>query len=440
MPFRIKVPPAKQPPPTKFVEQMEFEQPAKRKRRPPKRYDDYEEMAAPEPERKVARRRQNTVVVEPPVEPEPEPEPFGAEIDVVGDGVEQEEREVPEDEYDHRSELSAPRSVASVSASASQPRVKAKRKDGPPVKKKARRVVVSDSEQEDEYVDNELEVVPEPQDDDDDYFSLDDERPAKGKGKANAAAARKGVKRKPKADPVEIARPPPEKKKTLESAAPAKRRPRPSLKIDDTLIDVVGDEVATPEISSPAAKDSPVPTTVPKKLKLPTIKKNKLPGSTGVNTPNSATVAKPTKPPLELGGNKLTIGEVRKTRIANTDLDLSNKSIYEELFKTDGGASRAGSNRRTKEDERRKELNKLRGEYIAKKAQESVLCFDLQAQHEKIARFEDRLRADRSAALYPNFLAAKWRETYEKEKRRQKEAEWSEAVYANGTVEEGEVK
>ncbi|KAJ3514836.1 hypothetical protein NLJ89_g2130 [Agrocybe chaxingu] len=275
MPFRIKVPPAKQPPPpTEPIEQMEFEQPVKRKRKLPKRYDDYEEMAVPEPERKVARRRQNAVVVvEPPAVSEPEPEPFGTDIDVVGDGVEQEEQEVPEDEYDHRSEHSAPRSVVSGSVGTSQPRAgKAKRKDGPPAKKKARRVVVSDSEQEDEYVDNEPEVVPKPEDDDDDYFSLDDERPANGKGKANAAAAaRKGVKRKAKADPVEIARPPPEKKKTSESAAPVKRRPRPSLKLDDTLIDVVGDEVATPEtsaapaLSSPATKDSPAPTTVPKK-------------------------------------------------------------------------------------------------------------------------------------------------------------------------------
>ena len=65
--------------------------------------------------------------------------------------------------------------------------------------------------------------------------------------------------------------------------------------------------------------------------------------------------------------------------------------------------------------------------------------FDLQAQFEKISRFEEKLRAERSAALYPNFMAAKWREVYDREKRRQKEQEWSEGVYANGK-EEGEVK
>ena len=59
--------------------------------------------------------------------------------------------------------------------------------------------------------------------------------------------------------------------------------------------------------------------------------------------------------------------------------------------------------------------------------------FDLQAQFDKISRFEDRLRQGRSSVLYPNFMAAKWREVYDKEKRKQQEQEW------NVGREEGEV-
>lgn len=56
---------------------------------------------------------------------------------------------------------------------------------------------------------------------------------------------------------------------------------------------------------------------------------------------------------------------------------------------------------------------------------------------EKIARFEEKLRHERSSALYPNFLAGKWRELLEKEKRR-KEREAASEVGTPGQ-EEGEV-
>jgi hypothetical protein len=64
--------------------------------------------------------------------------------------------------------------------------------------------------------------------------------------------------------------------------------------------------------------------------------------------------------------------------------------------------------------------------------------FDLQAQVDKIARFEDRLRQDCRMALYPNFMAAKWREVYDKTRSRQKEQGWGESAFPNGR-EEGEV-
>ena len=134
---------------------------------------------------------------------------------------------------------------------------------------------------------------------------------------------------------------------------------------------------------------------------------------------------------------------------------LSNCDLISVVQSLDGGAPRTGLNRRAKEEERRKELNKMKEEYLAKRAREvrssffPSKCFDvrqghsfdLQARPEKIARFEDNLKYNiRSTALYPNYLAAKWKEVYEKEKKRQKgQYEWNEDGSANGR-EDGEVK
>ena len=129
-----------------------------------------------------------------------------------------------------------------------------------------------------------------------------------------------------------------------------------------------------------------------KKIKLPPIKKNK-PQGTGTSdatpTPTSTTPATKPRLPLDIisaGGSKQS--EIRKAQLGASDLDLSNKSIYQELFKTvgvpfsgcdslphvlqslDGGAPRTGLNRRAKEEERRKELNKMKEEYLAKRASE----------------------------------------------------------------------
>lgn len=43
--------------------------------------------------------------------------------------------------------------------------------------------------------------------------------------------------------------------------------------------------------------------------------------------------------------------------------------------------------------------------------------FDLQSQADKIAHFEQRLRAENSTVLHPNFLAAKFRDEWELERR-----------------------
>jgi len=59
--------------------------------------------------------------------------------------------------------------------------------------------------------------------------------------------------------------------------------------------------------------------------------------------------------------------------------------------------------------------------------------FDLQAQYDKIQLFEEKLKAAKSSALYPSFLASKCRQVYDKE-RRQKAQEMS-----GRETEEGEV-
>ncbi|KAF9451024.1 hypothetical protein P691DRAFT_654317, partial [Macrolepiota fuliginosa MF-IS2] len=129
---------------------------------------------------------------------------------------------------------------------------------------------------------------------------------------------------------------------------------------------------------------------------------------------------------------------------ATTDLDLSNPSLYAELFKNPAGnASRTGLNRRAKEEERRKELDKMRDEYKTTFAEQAKLSFDLQDQAEKMARFEELLRRRHSSALYPNFLAAKWREEWEREKRRAHKREHPQQAQQNGNAnsvkEEGEM-
>lgn len=82
-----------------------------------------------------------------------------------------------------------------------------------------------------------------------------------------------------------------------------------------------------------SATPPPLPTPAPpKKQKLPTIKKVKL-ANNNTSTSSSTVVVDTAAvlPVLPLGG-KPTQDGVRKTMIGATDIDLSNKSIYEEIF------------------------------------------------------------------------------------------------------------
>ncbi|KDR81610.1 hypothetical protein GALMADRAFT_239669 [Galerina marginata CBS 339.88] len=441
MSLRIRLP-AQKPSSSSAGELMEFqEQPAKRKRQLPKRYQDGCDVS------ELANNAPRTLTSS-----KPRRQSVAGSVSTTADGdVDVVNDDNQGDVDDRHSEHSR-----STQRSTSQPGTtnlpgKAT-SDAPPPRKKARKVVVSDSEEEEEYVEATHDVAPkleeDDDDDDDDYFSLA-EKPvmgAKGKGKASSGrtgSTSKGTKRKAKADPEEAPQPVLERNGSTKSSTTARKRLKPQLKLDDTFIDVVGDSASTPEPSatvehSPATTkhESPVPAAPPKKLKLPTIKKTKLPGTSGLNTPTSATTSR--KPPLEIGANnKLNHDGVRKNLMGKTDIDLSNKSIYQELFLKTGSVD-GGTPRRAKEEERRKELNRMRDEAIARRSTDAQQSFDLQAQFDKISRFEEKLRTEHSSALYPNFMAAKWREVYERDKRRQKSQEWNESVYANGR-EEGEV-
>ncbi|KIJ17407.1 hypothetical protein PAXINDRAFT_154695 [Paxillus involutus ATCC 200175] len=171
------------------------------------------------------------------------------------------------------------------------------------------------------------------------------------------------------------------------------------------------------------AKDTPDPS-IAKKRKLPTIKKTKTPGSTVIP---SSTAHKPPPPPAqEPTKSSLPTAEQRKQALTGVrDVDLADSKIYAELFNkgTGGNTPRSGLNRREKEEERRKELDKMRDEARARRAEEAKFTFDLQSQADNIARFEQRLRAENSTVLHPNFLAAKFRDEWELEKRNKRRDE-----------------
>ena len=209
--------------------------------------------------------------------------------------------------------------------------------DAPPPRKKPRKVVVSESE-DDEYMEGVQDPAPE-YEDDDDYLSPEEKMSSKvSKGKLKAISGKsvagpKSTKRKAKSDLDDFQPSPIEKKGTAKSSTIPRKRLKPSGKADELFVDVVGDVTSTPELPAsspaPAKQDSPAPI-VPKKPKLPTIKKTKLPGTPGLATPTS-TPAK--KLPLEVAPtNKEGLANRKNILAGNTDIDLSNKSIYQELF------------------------------------------------------------------------------------------------------------
>ncbi|KAF5330731.1 hypothetical protein D9619_005759 [Psilocybe cf. subviscida] len=443
--LRITIPAlkAKASPPPASEETME-DQSSKRKRKVPSRYldaggyEDDDAVAAAEPEKKLARtstagrsRRQSTAS-------EPAASVLSASNLFDEEDVEDARAAAStrgESEHDDALSDRSERHSSPVRTKTKIPKAaKGKASAGAASAKKGRAnkraVVMSDSDEEETYMDTSADVLAE-ETEDEEYMSEEEEKPAKkGKGKAKAAPKRTNSEKAP-----------PPKKKAAEVSEAAKgksktaKKPLPSSasKHDEPIIDVVGGS-SPAEPSAVISKSAPsalkldsatpaaAPTLAPKK-KLPTINKVKGPATSGsgLSTPTTPTTV-PTK----------------KTSNADTrDLDLNDSSIYQQLFnkKGPGGASVA----RPDMEERRKELNRMREEAKAKRKAESTHSFDLQAQAEKIARFEETLRHTygNSNALYPNVMAGRWKQSYEENKRLQREQEqWA---MDTAMKEEGEV-
>jgi len=160
----------------------------------------------------------------------------------------------------------------------------------------------------------------------------------------------------------------------------------------------------------------------PQKKKLPTIKKNKPPLGAS-STTAAAQLASKAVPqnsvPVEAKpavGSSLSpafgVNLPKKPRtvptIETADVDLSSPDVYASLFKTSVASTpRAGVNTKVKEEERRKELHKMRDEArAARLAELEKNTFDLLAGQEKVACFESQLKERNSPALYPNHLAS----------------------------------
>lgn len=238
--------------------------------------------------------------------------------------------------------------------------------EGPSLTKKIR-TVLSESESEDEDEDSEHSHAPSRRVDDDGAFVHERKQHAKqtstwkgkrGKGVGTGSRVPKG---KAKIETKEVLIKDERKVAHIRGDSGAQesgisagaKRPRSKVpfRLEDVAVDIVGDSVSTPLLEvvatdspPPAKEESPRPPP-PKKRKLPTIKKNKGPGSAGPATPSS--VAIPSKPVISTGAQKLGGGEsgkvppvaVGKTRkpaatVGNADFDLRNASVYADLFKT----------------------------------------------------------------------------------------------------------
>ncbi|KAJ6496677.1 hypothetical protein C8R47DRAFT_352026 [Mycena vitilis] len=335
------------------------------------------------------------------------------------------------DASDDESEASR-QSARAPAASSSR----AKPKSAP--KKKRSKVVISDPESEEfDPVDDESEPEMPLEDDDDEYMSEPKntgKRAGGGKGKAA-----KGGKAKKKLESKEIMAKDEGKRRADSSeaaGAPTAKRARTKAipkSGGDIVVDVIGEAPPAPVDTPPLREDAgPV---IPKK-KLPQIKKNKAPAAgSGVSAPAASGAANATPsiphkaaPPVARGDedSKLpppVVGTgARKAAVPlSADVDLSNPTMYAQLFKSGGGSTPAGSSRREKEEERRKELNRMRDEARAKRINEAPPLFDLQGQMDKIAGFEQRLRNSRSPAVYPNFIAGGLKQFHSDPKREARE-------------------
>ncbi|KAJ6502550.1 hypothetical protein C8R45DRAFT_623082 [Mycena sanguinolenta] len=299
--------------------------------------------------------------------------------------------------------LGSPEIPRQLRPTASGSRAKAKQ-----TPKKKSKVVISDPESEEfDPVDDESEPEIPMEEDDDEYMSE-----PKSAGKRGGGTKGKVAKGKKKPETKEImARD--ERKRPIQESGEASAAKRARTKAQkpggEVVVDILGD---APLTGTPPPREDAAP--APAKKKLPPIKKNKQPASSATapatSSAGTSTPLIPVKPAQVAAEDSRLPPPVagtgpRKNPPASSDVDLSNPMMYAQLFKSGGGSTPSGFTRREKDEERRKELNRMRDEARAKRINEAAPPFDLQGQMDKIARFEEKLRNARSPAVYPNFLA-----------------------------------
>ncbi|KAJ7721696.1 hypothetical protein B0H14DRAFT_2642391 [Mycena olivaceomarginata] len=275
-------------------------------------------------------------------------------------------------------------------------------------------VVISDESEDFDPVDESEAEVP-MEDDDDEYMS--EPKSTSKRGAGTKGKATKGGKGKKKPEPKEI------------TARDERKRP-----IQDST-EPAGAPAAKRARTKPAQK--PGADVLPRRKKLPPIKKNKpLTGASAASVPaaSGAGTSTPSIPaqtvPLSPEESKLPppvvgAGARKATLPFSTDVDYPTRRCMPNCSNLwvlyclcillgltggqGGGSTPSGFTRREKDEERRKELNKMRDEARAKRINEASPVqpppFDLQGQMDKITRFEEKLRNSRSPAVYPNFIA-----------------------------------
>lgn len=310
--------------------------------------------------------------------------------DTVEVDIDEEEVNVDDEDPSEDTRFLPPESSTSKRSSSKKPK-------SAPKRPKKRAVVLSDDDGEDDYAEREDIVI---DDDDDDDFTPEPTTskraaPSKAKGKTTKTAADK---------PITV--------KDERRGVPS--RSGPSFPGKRGVLNDDGDEDdSTSKADSVEAAPPP-----PKKPKLPPIKKNK--PSTGTSTPTGLPAKLPPKPAaVDKDGLALGVAGARKPAATanNADFDLRDASVYASLFMKPGGATpNSGLSRKEKEEERRKELNKMREEARRKREAGLKNSFDLQAAQEKIARFESRLRSrlGHTSATYPNVLCGALKDDWER--------------------------
>ncbi|CCM03109.1 uncharacterized protein FIBRA_05229 [Fibroporia radiculosa] len=323
-----------------------------------------------------------------------------------------------------------PPEAATLSAPSPPPAKASKRKSGKPKvdgkstsERRSKRTVVWTDDEDDEFVDAGRIM-----DSEDEDFAPESAPPSKkgavtkGKG-LKPSGGTKGARGRGKKEEKEIivrderklppAAPSAPKDR---SAVPAANSKRPAPK-DDRQV-AVAEPAAAEKAQEPVPLEEAAPP-LPKKRKLPTIKKNK--ASATPSTPSVAAVSPAVGEKKDAAADVITpVGVAARKPAAtanNADFDLRDKSVYAQLFtkaSPPGGTTpNSGLNRKEKEEERRKELNKMRDDARAKRADEAKRSFDLQSAHDKIARFEEKLRARKSIAAFPNILGAYFKSVHE---------------------------